>query len=131
MAGGVEVIALVPSDAVDGVFGEDIGVPGDGIASVEVEDLKTRPVLRVIGIGGGRAHRQEIALRVDRHRRRVDRGFEYSAVVVKVAVVVDGVGRKRGRRRAAAGPEVLMKGYRHVAYGHVLVVGGHREGKIY
>ena len=33
------------------------GRAGTRIASVELEDLKTRPFLRVIGIGGGRADR--------------------------------------------------------------------------
>ena len=55
-AGGIEVIALVPGDAADGVLGKDSGVRGDGLAPVEMENLKTRSVLGVVRIGGGRAY---------------------------------------------------------------------------
>ena len=80
------MITLVLGDAADGVLGKDTGVPGDGLGSVEVEDLKTWPVFRGRGIGGGRAHCQEISLGVDSHQHRADRGFELSAVVDCVAV---------------------------------------------
>ena len=60
------------------------GRAGTRIASVEVEDLKTRPFLRVIGIGGGRAHRSGDCAWVDRHRRRVDRGLVHSGVAERL-----------------------------------------------